>query len=182
MRPARSTLRPEAENSAKETYVVFQVAVAVELTEKHVVSGLGVGQGGMCVLEVATAVELIGCNEGALFHLVEYVLHVDEMASFDFKVQSAACELFHQQRHVELVAVVASYVASVEDGEEGFGHLPESGAVLHVFVSYMMYCRRFRRNRHFRIDSSAFLLLCAVGTHLYVGKFHYAVSGLCWCR
>ena len=129
----------------------------------------------MRLLEILTAIEFIGRDQSALFHLVEDVLHVDEVAARHVKIESGAPELLDQKGNVEFIAVVAGDVAIGENRMERLRHLRERGAILHVFVGDMVHCRACRRNGHSRIQTTRLAFLMAVGIDLDVAQLHNAV-------
>ena len=88
------------------------VAVVVELGAEHFESGAGVGHGGMRVFQVFVAIKLVGCGEGAFFHLVVDALHVDQVARRHVELNAGPNELFDEHGDVEVVGVVSCYVAS----------------------------------------------------------------------
>ena len=92
----------------------------------------------MGVLKVFVAVELVGCHEGALLHLVEDVLHVDEAAAAEVEVDAGAEELLDEEGHVELVAVVAREVGVADVVHEAGSEFAEGGLVGHVGVADAM--------------------------------------------
>ncbi len=114
--------------------LVVDTLVAVQLGFEHLVGGDGVGGGGVGVLEVLLAVELVGGDEGALLHLVENVLHIDQTAAGEVEVEARTEELLDEQGHVELVAVVAREVGVADVLHQAGGQLLEGGLVLDVVV------------------------------------------------
>ena len=114
--------------------LIVHALVAVELCLEDLVGGYGVGGSGVGVLEVFVAVELVGGHEGALLHLVEDVLHVDEAAAAEVEVDACAEELFDEQGYVELVAVVACEVGVADILQQAGGQLAEGGLVGHVGI------------------------------------------------
>lgn len=113
----------------------FGIGVAVELRFEHLVGGEGVGISAMGVVEVLVAVELIGGLEGALFHLVEDVLHIDQAAAIEGEVETEAEHLLDEHRHIELVGIVAREVAIADELDDAWGKLLESGLVGHVGIA-----------------------------------------------
>ena len=60
----------------------------------------------MGVLQFLVTVETIGGLEGALLHLVEDVLYVDEVTAFEVERLSDAEELLYEEGHVEFIGVI----------------------------------------------------------------------------
>ena len=114
--------------------LVVNALVAVELRLEHLVGGYGVGGGAVGMLQVFLAVELVGGHQRALLHLVEDVLHVDQAAAAEVEVDACTEEFLHQQRHVELVAVVAREVGVADILQQAGCQLAEGGLVGHVGV------------------------------------------------
>ena len=83
-----------------EAVLVGDPLVSVELSLEHHVGGDGVGGSAVGVLEVFLAVELICSHEGALLHLVEDILHVDQAAAFEVEIHPRTEELLDEQRHI----------------------------------------------------------------------------------
>ncbi len=131
----------------------------------------------MRALEILAAVELIGGHQCALLHLVENILHVDEAASGHVEADSGAGELLDKHRNVELVAVVAGNITTLENVGQRLRHLTERRAVTDIIVSDVMHLGTLLRDVHLRIDTAAFLLFGAsVGIDLDITELHYPVT------
>lgn len=68
--PSRKTFR-------ELLHIIFKIVVTIELTLEHLISGACVGHGRMRTLKVLAAIELVGGDESALLHRMEYILHID---------------------------------------------------------------------------------------------------------
>ena len=111
------------------------ILVAVELGFEHLVGGEGVGIGTMSVVEVLVAIETVGGLEGALFHFVEDVLHVDKAALFEAEGVAGTEELLDEHGDVEFVGVVARQVGIANEGCHLGGKFAEGGLVGHVGIA-----------------------------------------------
>ena len=133
-------------------------------------------------LQLPVAVKTVGGDERTLFHLVEDVLHVDESPLFQIHIHSGTQELFRQHRNIETVGVVSRQVAPLHVGGERLGYLLETGFVLHVVIGNAVYCGRFRRYGHPRIDAPCLHLLATVGLHFHQRNLHDSVFGRVYPR
>ena len=105
----------EAREVGKEIHVVLQVfRITVELCHQHFIGSSCVGLSRMSILQVLTAIELVGGRKGTLLHLVEDNLHVDKLATTQVDVHLGTEEFFGQQGDIETVGVEASQVATLD--------------------------------------------------------------------
>ena len=118
---------------SQKLHVVLQVVrIPVELCLKHFEGGTRVGIGGVSILKVSVAIELIGSRECATLQLVIDILHIHEMALGEVDIDANPKEFLHQQRHIELVAVEPREVAALESLLQFIGYLPEAGTVMFI--------------------------------------------------
>ena len=83
----------------QEVDVVLEgVGVFVQLGLQYLVCCHGVGLSGVGVFEILVTVKLIGGRQGSLLHLVEYVLHVHQLALAEVEVHSGAEEFLVEDR------------------------------------------------------------------------------------
>jgi hypothetical protein len=73
------------------------------------------------------AVELVCCRKGALFHLVEDDLHVNELPLFEVKSNPGPEKFFGQQGEVEFIGVVPGKVTAFKGSNQGGCNLLKSG-------------------------------------------------------
>ena len=118
---------------------VLGILVAVQLGHEHFVGGQGVSIGTVGVFQFLVAVETVGGLQGALLHLVEDVLHVNQAAAFEVEGNPGPKEFLHQQGHIEFIGVVARQVGIANKGGNLLGQLGEGGLVGHVGIGYAMY-------------------------------------------
>ena len=97
---------------------------------------------------ILAAVELIGGYQCALLHLVENILHVNEAASGHVEADSGAGKLLDKHRNVELVAVVAGNITTLENVGQRLRHLTERRAVADIIVSDVMHLGTLLRDVH----------------------------------
>ena len=154
----------------------MQFGVAVELRLQHFVGGGGVGGGGVCIFQIFAAVEFVGGAQGALFHFVEYDLHIDKFVAFQVDVDAGAQKLFGQQRNVEPVGVESAQIASFDGTGYVVGHGFECGAIFHIVIGDAVYGGGLFGNVHLGVDAHGLTLFRAVGRYFQIRYFDNAVG------
>ena len=116
----------------------------------------------MSILQVLTAIELVGGRKGTLLHLVEDNLHVDKLTPAQVDVHLGTEELFGQQGDIETVGVEASQVATLDVVGYATCHFLERRAVGHIGIIDAMYSRCRLGNMHTRIDAHRLRLFVSI--------------------
>ncbi len=158
-------------------HIILKIRITVKLTQKNLISRLSVGKGGMCVGEIASAIELVCGYERALLHLVEDILHIYEFTPGNLKIQSGSAKLLDKQRNIELIAVISGNVTPLEYLEKSFGNLAERRLVFHHLVGDVMHGCRPGRYGHAGIEPAGLGLRMPVGINFDITQFYYPVSG-----
>ena len=147
--------------------VILQVIVSFELTEKDLICSLGIRSGRVRVFQILSTIELIRGHESALFHFVEDILDIYQAAITQIEANPCASELLYKHRDIELVAVVPGDIASAEKIIERTGDLTECRLFGHILIRDMMNRGALGRDRHLRINSSAFSDRLTLRENLY---------------
>ena len=152
--------------------------IHIEFAHQHAIGRLGVLVGAVSleiVLHLASAVEFIGCGKVATLHFSENGLRVDESAGGEIEIDACTQKFLGQERHVEVVRVVAGEVAVAELLAQFGCQFLESFGLGHLFVGDARQFRHVLRNRDFGVHEDVFTLFASVGMNLDEGNLDDSV-------
>ena len=88
----------------------------------------------MRIVEVLVTIELERGTQGALLHLVEDVLDINQVAVVHPEGNVAPKELFRQQRHIEPIGIESGEVTPVQPTVEPVGQGGKRRGLLHELI------------------------------------------------
>ena len=117
---------------------IAEVGIAYNLGFQDLHGRQGVDFGAVGSFERFFTVKLVGGAQGALFHHMEYFLHIYQLAALHVKIDFRPEELLHEHGNVETVGIIAPQVAGVEELLYFVGRLLKSRGILDHFVANSM--------------------------------------------